>query len=761
MSDAIVIDRLTKHYGRRRVVDLVNLRIPTGCVYGFLGRNGAGKSTLIKMLLGMVQPDAGHATLLGEDIANSARNSARIAYLAEGHPLYRWMTVGEAVRFTRRFYTTWHDQFLERILDHFRILAQAKDRPAFQRPTGPSVVGLGAGPRSRTVDSRRSHAWSRYRRAPRVSGIDDSSDPRSGRTILFSSHILNDVERVADRIGIIIDGVLRVDCPTDHFKSSLRRVALEFTGSVPELPPLPGLVSQRQYGGKLELVIVGYGDTQAAILESLGASSMEVVEMNLEDAFVAYTRDPAPAAADIRTGACLMLKALAWKELRELLPVVAVVALLQAFQISVATGIQLGFMSEAIRNYIHSIDSIPFVSDQLCVWISTISAAAAVAVGIVANHLGIRTRNISVPVAPAGAARSDYRNQTASRRLIVLGVGDYARVLCYALWASTPGTHASPFFWSMTAGPWQFCTIVPLIYLGAFFSGLRHCELVCKPVFAAVRGDPHRQSAGGGGKRRCRRSLIVGWLILLVGTLAAAQFSSSEFFGNLQQATFLDSLGAFMKPSCNNAIRKLAVAGILGSGALAVWMFVSGLAVSIAVQRRQPEISESLGVTKKGRGDCFRNITGTETSIPTARSTASRSPIPRKPRGTTAPGLYPGASIHKPLTLSWQERIVGFSNSNAPPNLWYLVHDGKPAGQRLFRRIQQRFEADSPVTSASMAFAWNFHRRRSNFPSPATPLDTMVHLPDTSNQPVNRFIFECPTAGSPTFALTESCTWWI
>ena len=68
MSDAIVIDRLTKHYGRRRVVDLVNLRIPTGCVYGFLGRNGAGKSTLIKMLLGMVQPDAGHATLLGEDI---------------------------------------------------------------------------------------------------------------------------------------------------------------------------------------------------------------------------------------------------------------------------------------------------------------------------------------------------------------------------------------------------------------------------------------------------------------------------------------------------------------------------------------------------------------------------------------------------------------------------------------------------------------------------------------------------------------------
>ncbi len=125
--DAISIDRLTKHYGTRRVVDVVNLRVPTGCVYGFLGRNGAGKSTLIKMLLGMVQPDAGHAKLLGEDIRQlQPATRARIAYLAEGHPLYRWMTVSEAVRFTRRFYTVWHDDFLKSILEHFRLSPRQK-----------------------------------------------------------------------------------------------------------------------------------------------------------------------------------------------------------------------------------------------------------------------------------------------------------------------------------------------------------------------------------------------------------------------------------------------------------------------------------------------------------------------------------------------------------------------------------------------------------------------------------------------------------
>jgi ABC-2 type transport system ATP-binding protein len=121
---------------------------------------------------------------------------------------------------------------------------------------------------------------------------------RSGRTILFSSHILADIERVADRIGVVADGVLRVDCPTDHFKASLRRVVLEFTGSVPEIPTFAGLVSHRQFGGKVELIVVDYGDEQAMKVEALGPNSIQVLEMNLEDAFVAYTRDAAPAAAN-------------------------------------------------------------------------------------------------------------------------------------------------------------------------------------------------------------------------------------------------------------------------------------------------------------------------------------------------------------------------------------------------------------------------------------------------------------------------------
>ncbi len=106
--------------------------------------------------------------------------------------------------------------------------------------------------------------------------------------------MLSDVERVADRIGIMVDGVLRVDCPTDHFKSAVRRVVLEFVGTAPRFPSCPGLVSQRQIGGRLELIMVGYSPAHAEMAEALGATSVEVLEMNLEDAFIAYTRGATP-----------------------------------------------------------------------------------------------------------------------------------------------------------------------------------------------------------------------------------------------------------------------------------------------------------------------------------------------------------------------------------------------------------------------------------------------------------------------------------
>lgn len=303
MTDAIATFGLTKYYGHRLAVDSLDLHIKPGTVYGLLGRNGAGKSTTIKMLLGMSHPTRGRATLLGEDAQNlRPETRARIAYLAEGHPLYRWMTIGQAVRFTRAFYERyrWNQPLLDQILDHFELSPKRKIRRLSrgQQAQVALALAVASDPELLILDDPTLGLDTVVRRDFLESLIQIIQ--RRGRTILFSSHILNDVERVADRIGIMIDGVLRVDCPTDHFKESLRKIsweapaasAIDFTAVRSEIEKCPGVINSRRVGQRVEIVVVGYGDAHRQLFESLGAKDLDVMDFNLEDAFIEYTRGP-------------------------------------------------------------------------------------------------------------------------------------------------------------------------------------------------------------------------------------------------------------------------------------------------------------------------------------------------------------------------------------------------------------------------------------------------------------------------------------
>src|SRR5262245_15381584 len=293
MADAIVTRGLTKYYGRRCVVNSLDMRVPTGSVYGLLGRNGSGKSTTIKMLMGFVRPDHGSARLLDEPIdALTPATRARIAYIAEGHPFLRWMTIGEAVRLPRSSYSPWNSDLLAQLLDHFALPRRAKIRRLSngQRAQVSLALAVAPDPELLILDDPTLGLDTVVRRDFLESLIQIIQ--REGRTILISSHILADVERVADRIGILIDGVLRVDCPTDYFKMSLRKIVLEFATQPPSFPACDGLVSAWRIGNRLEVVVVGYGTRHERLIESLEATSVEVLELNLEDAFIEYTRGP-------------------------------------------------------------------------------------------------------------------------------------------------------------------------------------------------------------------------------------------------------------------------------------------------------------------------------------------------------------------------------------------------------------------------------------------------------------------------------------
>ena len=235
------------------------------------GATGPASRRRSRCCWGWPSPTYGRVELLGHEVATLPPEvRGRIAYLAEGHPLYGWMTVAEAVRFGRSFHADrWNQRLLDQILDHFEIPARAKLRRLSngQRANVALALAIAPDPDLLILDDPTLGLDTVARRDFLMSMIHLVQ--RQGRTILFSSHILADVERVADRIGILVDGVLRVDCPTEHFKESVSKLVLEFAGRPPAFPGCAGLVQAWEVGHRLELVIVNFGAEQRQVIESL------------------------------------------------------------------------------------------------------------------------------------------------------------------------------------------------------------------------------------------------------------------------------------------------------------------------------------------------------------------------------------------------------------------------------------------------------------------------------------------------------------
>ena len=193
---------LTRYFGSKPAVYDLNLEVPRGCVFAFLGRNGSGKTTTIRMLLGLLQPTRGEGTILGHNIrALPPEARARIGYLTEEHQLYGWMSVKECGEFQSRFYPRWNEKIFRGVIGHFSLKPTARVKDLSRGERAGLCLGLTLAPE------------------PELLILDDPAmglDPvahrsliesmiyltrRSDRTIFFSSHQLADVERVADYIA--------------------------------------------------------------------------------------------------------------------------------------------------------------------------------------------------------------------------------------------------------------------------------------------------------------------------------------------------------------------------------------------------------------------------------------------------------------------------------------------------------------------------------------------------------------------------------
>jgi len=289
MANAIEVRALRKTFGRATALDGLDLAVRSGEVHAFLGPNGAGKTTTIRILLGLEDPTRGSTRVFGEDSRTlSSETRARIGYLPEGHHVYGWMTVKECGQFQASFFPKWNQDIFEAVITHFRLEPKMKagHLSRGQRAGLCLAMTLAPEPELLVLDDPALGLDPVARRSLLQSMLYVTRQPN--RTILFSSHLLSDVERVADRIAVLDGGALRADCTVERFRESLRHYVLKFDSTPPPAPAIPGLLESFRTDRELALTFANATSETEAQLARLQPADMAPVEMTLEDAFVSY-----------------------------------------------------------------------------------------------------------------------------------------------------------------------------------------------------------------------------------------------------------------------------------------------------------------------------------------------------------------------------------------------------------------------------------------------------------------------------------------
>lgn len=293
MSDIVLETKgLTKYFSNKAALESFDLQIPRGCICGFVGRNGAGKTTAIKLMLGFLKPTAGNSTVLGCDSMSLAPEvRRRIGYVAEGHRLFRWMNINQLENFQKPFFDEqWDDKFFSEMIEYFELSKKQKIKHLSngQRAQVSLALALAPHPELLIMDDPTLGLDPAIRRQFLQGMI--RLIMKQGRTVLFSSHILSDVERVSSRLVVIDKGRLRANCSIDQFRESILKVKLSFSNSVPANIDIEGLLNHRVFGNELELILVGTPQEKVAQwASSAGAENYEIIPMNLEDQFIEFT----------------------------------------------------------------------------------------------------------------------------------------------------------------------------------------------------------------------------------------------------------------------------------------------------------------------------------------------------------------------------------------------------------------------------------------------------------------------------------------
>ena len=222
-ASVISVSGLTRRFGAKTALASVNLCMPRGAVYGLVGENGAGKTTLIKHILGLLRADSGTVRVFGVDpVADPVAVLARIGYLSEENDLPGWMRVDELIRYSRAFYPGWDDGYAEELRRSFALdpMAKIRNLSKGEKARVGLLIALAYRPELLVLDEPSSGLDPIVRREILDAVIRTIAV--EGRTVLFSSHLLEEVEKVADHVTMISQGKILLSAPLQAIRESQR-----------------------------------------------------------------------------------------------------------------------------------------------------------------------------------------------------------------------------------------------------------------------------------------------------------------------------------------------------------------------------------------------------------------------------------------------------------------------------------------------------------------------------------------------------------
>ena len=292
MGDAAIsIEGFTKRFGRRLAVDDLSLQVPRGSIFGFLGQNGAGKTTTIRALLNLLQPTSGRLSVLGLDsVSDAIALRSRVGYLPEEPSYYGWMTVDEILGFNASFFPSWDAALADAMRNRLDLPRDRKLRTlsrGMQAKVG-LVMALAPRPEVLILDDPTSGLDPVVRHEFLEAVIANVQS--EGGTVFFSTHLLHEMERIADQVAILHEGRLRLRASVEEVKRNVKKLRAVYPAAVPETFPTDGLLRVQRNAHMAVLTVSDFRPGLVEELRGAGAESVEVIDLTLEEIFVATVK---------------------------------------------------------------------------------------------------------------------------------------------------------------------------------------------------------------------------------------------------------------------------------------------------------------------------------------------------------------------------------------------------------------------------------------------------------------------------------------